>query len=158
MNKYLTNISQTSMNVLKNSKLVFKNFVDVLKNHYTDFKGKANISQFWMFILCLFICYLIMGLAYIPSKTVGIIFRVLLTIATITPCIAITVRRVRDAGFDHRLGFLSAIIYIFVLLCMLPDGILNNGFVKVLMAFLNLANFVSVIALIVFCVLPSKQD
>lgn len=131
-------------------KNALNNFTDILKNHYVDFKGTATRTQFWWFILCLFVCYLIVAFISLPLKVIGYILMVLLTLGTMVPCIALTVRRVRDAGFDYRLGFFSILLYIYAVISIMPNNLL--------FALFSLANFVALAMLIIFCVLPTKQD
>ena len=127
--------------ILKYCVFTLKNFIDVLKNHYIYFKGTATRSQFWCFIAAIFICFLVL-------KMVAGFLALLLLLGTMVPCIAITVRRMRNAGIDYRLGFIPVLFYIFAIVNMVSP--------KVLMVILNLVNFVALIALIIFCVLPSK--
>ncbi len=131
-------------------KNVLNNFVDALKNHYTDFSGTATRTQFWRFILCLLVCYLAAALISIQSKTIGIMLALIITLGSMIPCIAITVRRVRDSGFDYRLGFFSIILYIYAMINIIPTNLL--------FALLGLVNFVAFVMLLIFCALPSKQD
>lgn len=73
-------------------------FVDVLKNHYLDFNGRATRTQFWMFNLFVFIIVfavsLIAGLLKLPVLATVAVLAVLL------PSIGISVRRVRDLGIS----------------------------------------------------------
>ncbi|MBO4706986.1 MAG: DUF805 domain-containing protein [Elusimicrobiaceae bacterium] len=131
-------------------KNVLANFKDVLKNHYTDFKGTVTRNQFWQFILCIVICYLIAALISMPLKAIGAILAILITLGSMIPCIAITVRRVRDSGFDYRFGFFSILLYAYALLTIVPA--------KILLSLFSLINFVAFVMLIIFCALPSKQD
>lgn len=147
MNKYLMDL-----------KVNLKNIVNIFKNQYTDFSNRTTREQFWWFVLAMFLCYLVIWILSIPSKTIGLILSLLFTLATVVPCVAIIVRRVRDAGIFYKLGFLSILLYAYVLLNMMPEGFLNVGIIKVLMALLYLVNFVVFITLLIFCVLPSKED
>jgi uncharacterized membrane protein YhaH (DUF805 family) len=126
-------------------------FIDVFKKHYRDFDGVATRSQFWWFVLGMFVCSFIFGLI---AKILVILF----TLATMVPCVAITVRRIRDTGIDYRLGFLSALFYVSIILNLLPKSVLEFGPIRILMALLSLVLFVSFVALLVFCVIPSKQQ
>ena len=147
MNKYLMDL-----------KVNLKNVINIFRNQYADFNGRTARDQFWYFVLAIFLCYLIISILSIPSKTIGLILSLLFTLATVVPCVAIIVRRVRDAGIFYKLGFLSILLYAHVLLNMMPASYLNIGIIKVFMALLYLVNFVAFIALFIFCVLPSKED
>ena len=59
-------------------------FVDVLKNHYTDFNGRANRPQYWYFVLFVFIISLVLGLIF--------------SLAILVPSIGLGVRRLHDLG------------------------------------------------------------
>ena len=121
----------------------FKNFIDIIKNHYLDFKGMATRKQFWYFILGVFICCLVLHL-------ISNILTLLFILGTMIPCVAITVRRLKDADFDPRLGFISILFYIYALFNMLP--------IKLLMAILSIINIIAIITLVIFCVLPTKEQ
>lgn len=73
-------------------------FVDVLKNQYLDFNGRATRTQFWMFNLYVFIIVfaisLIAGLLKLP------VLATLAVLAVLLPSIGISVRRVRDLGIS----------------------------------------------------------
>ncbi len=131
-------------------KNVLNNFTDILKNHYKDFNGTATRKQFWWFILCLLVCYLLTAFISLPLKVIGYTLTTLLTLGTIVPCVALTVRRVRDAGFDYRLGFCAILLYIYALISVMPANLL--------FALFGLVNFVALVILIIFCSLPTKQD
>ena len=144
MKKYLNYISKYFIFTLKN-------FADVFKKHYCDFNGTATRSQFWWFVLGMFVCSLILGLI---AKILVLLF----TLATMVPCVAITVRRIRDVGIDYRLGFLSALFYVSTILNLLPQSVLDFALIRIFMALLSLVLFVSFVALIIFCIMPSKQQ
>lgn len=73
-------------------------FVDVLKNHYIDFAGRATRTQFWMFNLFVFVVVFVIsfiaGLINLP------ILATLAMLAILVPSIAMSVRRVRDLGIS----------------------------------------------------------
>lgn len=103
---------------------------------YADFSGKANRKEFWMFFLfnciAVFILYFILGIAslmsYDPNGITGggimlpIILLWLYALATFIPNLAITIRRLRDAGESGWMILVSLIpfagaIWLIVLLC-----------------------------------------
>ena len=112
-------------------------FLNVVRNNYANFSGRARRREFWMFTL---IHSLIGGALYLlfiltsgifskdtPSMSpVGIIFLVLLSIyglATLVPTIAVTVRRLHDAGFSGWLYLLSVVgLSIVVLVLTILDS------------------------------------
>ena len=70
-------------------------YLDVFTKHYFDFLGRATRTQFWIFVLInLVIMYLlkmILGQGFIMW---------LINLLILIPCLAIAVRRIRDAGFS----------------------------------------------------------
>ncbi len=104
-----------------------KYFMDVIKNHYVDFTGRATRTQFWMFALWSIIIYMVLAvLLVIAGKISGTLASVMGIVAfifalgIILPSIAIQVRRVRDLGISGwwtLLGIVfSPILLIFDLL------------------------------------------
>lgn len=67
-----------------------KYFIDVIKNHYIDFAGRATRTQFWMFFV-FYIIILVTLVCVIPIISA-------LIPALLLPYLAITLRRFRDAG------------------------------------------------------------
>lgn len=72
-------------------------YVDVLKNQYADFTGRAIRSQFWYFVLFNFI------ISFVLSFIDGFIFQrqilsLIFSLAVLVPSIAIGVRRLHDLG------------------------------------------------------------
>ncbi len=72
-------------------------FVDVLKNHYADFNGKATRPQFWYFLLfevvVLFVLAIITRLIGLPAIVS------LAALALACPYFGLAARRLRDAGY-----------------------------------------------------------
>ena len=53
-----------------------KYFIDVIKNHYCDFSGKATRTQFWLFVLVSFIVSFVLGLVcgiFLKEQTADVI-------------------------------------------------------------------------------------
>jgi len=76
-------------------------FIDVVKNHYLDFEGKANRKQFWSYVLAwiiIWVVLIILGAIFSSSLFMWILW--LLAIALLLPNIAIGCRRLRDAGLS----------------------------------------------------------
>ena len=102
--------------------LISTYFVDTIKSHYVDFKGKATRSDFWYFTLCQFlflsgisgICHLLFGS--------GLIAYYVLSLALFLPALAVTVRRLHDIGKSGWMLLIVLIplvgaIWLIVLLC-----------------------------------------
>lgn len=73
-------------------------FVDVLKNHYIDFAGRATRTQFWMFNLFVFV--IVFVISFIAGLIKLPILATLAMLAILVPSIAMSVRRVRDLGIS----------------------------------------------------------
>lgn len=102
-----------------------KEFIDAFK-HYADFSGRATRREFWMFILFYSIINLIISLID-PTVLYGIFW-----IVTIIPSFSITVRRLRDAGFNVWWVLLSLIpvlgVIILVFMCIKPSvGVVDSS-------------------------------
>jgi len=98
-------------------------FIDVLKNHYVDFTGKATRKQFWFFILIeiiilafvTLIAFSVSNLPHMPYYKILIsllTFVEIFVIAMVIPYLAIGARRLRDAGLNPFWLFLLIIPYI----------------------------------------------
>ncbi len=94
-------------------------FVDVIKNHYVDFAGKATRKQFWLFVLFNFIIALVLAFLGQIDGTIGNLFAVVYwvyALALILPNIAIAARRLHDIGRSawwlllYFLPFIGALI------------------------------------------------
>ena len=108
-------------------------FLDVIKNHYTDFDGKATRSQFWHFVLYYALIYFVLGLLdyFILNPMLGITFangkgggllETLFTLIVFIPTLAIGVRRLHDidmSGWWMLLAFIPivgtlALLYLWI--------------------------------------------
>ncbi|MEN9338661.1 MAG: hypothetical protein RI945_386 [Candidatus Parcubacteria bacterium] len=104
-------------------------FLDPIKKHYADFKGRATRKQFWMFTLIQFIIGYILALASVAGKqdmglsaTILFIIFILFALLTLIPSLAIAARRLHDAGHSglmYLLGFIPfiGVIILLVLFC-----------------------------------------
>jgi uncharacterized membrane protein YhaH (DUF805 family) len=99
-------------------------YLDVFKNHYVDFHGRASRKEYWMYTLFHFI---VVGALYTffavteSSVIAGVLM--IYFLASIVPSVAITVRRLHDigkSGWAYLFGFIplfgSFILLIFA--CM----------------------------------------
>lgn len=78
-------------------------FFDVITKHYLDFTGRATRKQFWLWILWLLICSIVVGvISWLSMLIIAKIFG----IAILLPHLAICMRRIKDAGFKHYWGLL----------------------------------------------------
>jgi len=87
-------------------------FLDVIKNHYIDFAGKADRKQFWLWVLFSVIIFLILGLVLGFLGKAGSIIYYLCWLALLLPSLGIAARRLRDGGFTPWLLLLGLIPFI----------------------------------------------
>ena len=98
-------------------------FLDVLKNHYFDFAGRANRKQFWIYALINFIIIIVLGIVgiIIHSNILTIIY----SLAVLLPGLGIGARRLRDGGFTPWLLLIGLIPFIgwiaLVILYIMPS-------------------------------------
>ena len=72
-----------------------EHFIDALKR-YADFSGRADRTQYWMFVLFYIIIYVI--LAVIDSALGTILLGLIFSLALLIPSISIGARRLHDIG------------------------------------------------------------
>lgn len=107
-------------------------FLDIIKNKYADFNGRARRKEYWMYTLVYILSYLaiaIVGviLGQIASFLGSIIFMVLslLSLAVLVPSLAVSVRRLHDtnkSGWFLLLAFIPlANFYLIYLLIIEGD-------------------------------------
>lgn len=101
----------------------FDYFLNPIKNHYADFKGRVTRTEYWMFYLFLFLINI--GLGIIEGLLLGgaAFLTSIFILATLIPHIAITARRLHDAGFSGWFQLLLLIpvlgwIAVIVMLCL----------------------------------------
>lgn len=107
-------------------------FLDVIKNKYAEFNGRARRKEYWMF--CLFTCIIgvVLGILLLLllaiSPTVAIIayiLMVLFSLALIVPSLALTVRRLHDtnkSGWFWFINFVPAVGGLIMLYFMILEG------------------------------------
>lgn len=79
-----------------------KYFIDVIKNHYVDFAGRATRTQFWMFVLWNFIISFVIGIIcgiFLKENATNIVSLVY-SLALLLPSLGLAARRLRDGGFS----------------------------------------------------------
>ena len=112
-------------------------FVDAVKRgfkKYATFTGRASRSEYWWWTLFTFITYLVLGLlTYVAGiatsrdggRTPGllavplIILFAVFALGIIVPTLALTVRRLHDAGYSGLLALLFLIPYVGGLIIMI---------------------------------------
>ncbi len=76
-------------------------FLDILKNKYAQFDGRATRSEYWYFVLFSFIAYIVAGFldGFLFNLTGGLpILTIILGLGLLVPSIAVGVRRLHDIG------------------------------------------------------------
>ena len=94
-------------------------FLDVIKNKYAQFDGRARRAEFWFFSLFYAVINTVLGLIWDPLTWI-------FSIATIIPGIAITARRLHDinkSGWCQLLFLIPLVnlVLIFLWLCKAGD-------------------------------------
>ncbi|MCB1756915.1 MAG: DUF805 domain-containing protein [Gammaproteobacteria bacterium] len=72
-------------------------YIDAFK-HYATFRGTSSRTAFWMFFLINLLVTLAIIAVEVATDNPGWIDLVY-TLLTLLPCLALTVRRIRDTGF-----------------------------------------------------------
>jgi len=94
-------------------------FINPIKNHYTDFSGRASRETFWMYTVVYFFLAIIISTT---ESLLGTVFiSVMVSFGLLLPSLAITARRLHDTGLSgwwQLVGFIP-MIGIFILLVLL---------------------------------------
>jgi len=108
-------------------------YIDVIKNKYAKFDGRAGRPEYWFFILFNIIALVALaGLAQIPR--VGVVFGVLYLVyalGVLVPGIAVTLRRLHDtdrSGWWVLIGFIPIVGIVLLVFVLLPGTQGNNRF------------------------------
>ncbi|MDR2709767.1 MAG: DUF805 domain-containing protein [Burkholderiales bacterium] len=104
-------------------------FLDVLKNRYAQFGGRAGRAEYWLFWLFCFIIFVVLSIigSVFRGSTILLIVFFIVSLAFVVPSIAVAVRRFHD---QDKSGW-------FVLISLIP--------------------FVGGIILLVFMAMPSTE-
>ena len=81
---------------------IINNYVDMWKN-FANFSGRTNVGGYWWAALAHFIVSAILAVIGVEILTT------VYSLATLIPCLSLTVRRLRDAGKHWSAIFLSLI-------------------------------------------------
>ena len=107
---------------------------------YDDFRGRSTSSDYWFaysaHVLIFFASYLLLAvfqrmavdeLSLLTNEVIFLLIFFAYGVATVLPGIAITVRRLRDAGYNWQYIFIPLIpfvgIFIFIFLLCLPTKV-----------------------------------
>lgn len=96
-------------------------FIDVLKNHYADFNGKADRKQYWYFVLI----GLGANIIFSVLGNLGSILSGLYALAVLIPSIALATRRLHDtdkSGYFQLIALIPALgAIVLIILLALPS-------------------------------------
>lgn len=84
-------------------------FIDVLKNHYLDFEGRARRRDYWMFVLWNFVASLAVNLVGSFLGKAGMFLSYAYCIAVLLPSLGLGVRRLHDTGKSGWLYLIALI-------------------------------------------------
>ena len=93
---------------------IISNFVDVVKNKYVLFDGRAGLKEYWLFFLAniaISIIYLILTSIFgngVLSMIISVIY-LLFSLAILLPGLALCVRRLHDVGKGGGWIFISLV-------------------------------------------------
>ena len=94
---------------------VFKTYyIDVLKNNYFNFEGRATRKQYWLFFLFNFIIVMILGIFAGMDNFIGTLFGILYalySLAVILPNLSIGARRLHDRNLSGWSAACLAAVY-----------------------------------------------
>ncbi|MGG5505835.1 MULTISPECIES: DUF805 domain-containing protein [unclassified Myroides] len=74
-----------------------ENFINVLKNHYTDFNGRVRRKEYWSFTLVSVIISIILGIVDRILGSFGYV-GTLYSLAVLIPSLGLLARRLHDTG------------------------------------------------------------
>jgi len=137
---------------------IWRNFVDTITNHYTDFNGRVGRPQFWYYVLA----YVVIGIgvAIVGSiVAMGGALRGLYALLLFLPSVGMTSRRIQDTGRPGTWAWLLAVpvavqilLAMFVVFAFMTFGI---GLIFApLMGLLELASLAAIVVIIYFCAQP----
>ncbi len=104
-------------------------FIDVLKNKYATFSGRARRAEYWQYIAVYCVAYIILSIVdVLLAKLLG--FRILaslFSLAMLVPTLAVTVRRMHDVS---KPGWFLIIPIYNIILALTPGVIGDNQYGK----------------------------
>lgn len=119
-------------------------FLDVIRNHYADFTGRARRREYWIYTLVYSVIMLVLSLPFLaslptimaaqndgatpemsPLLMLSVILMSLFGLATFVPSLALTVRRLHDtgrSGWWYLISFIPYVGGLVLLIFMLLDS------------------------------------
>jgi len=75
---------------------IIANFLDIIKNKYLQFTGRARRKEFWYFYLVYVVIYFVLS---IIDGLIGMtILSAIFSLAVLLPYLAVSIRRMHDVG------------------------------------------------------------
>ncbi|MBB1139511.1 DUF805 domain-containing protein [Myroides sp. WP-1] len=74
-----------------------ENFINILKNHYTDFDGRVRRKEYWSFTLVSVIISIVLGIVDRILGSFGYV-GTLYSLAVLVPSLGLLARRLHDTG------------------------------------------------------------
>jgi uncharacterized membrane protein YhaH (DUF805 family) len=99
-------------------------YLEVLKNKYAEFNGRARRTEFWMYALINFLIILVLQLLMIKIPVLGLLV-LLYSLAVLVPGLAVGVRRLHDtnrSGWWLLISLVPFVGGIVLLVFMCLDG------------------------------------
>ena len=101
-----------------------KYFLNLIKDHYADFKGRARRQEFWMYIVFYIVIGVVLGIidSFIGIRILGGIFG----LAVLIPSLAVGARRLHDtgkSGWFQLLGLIPFVGIIILIVFWAQEGV-----------------------------------
>jgi uncharacterized membrane protein YhaH (DUF805 family) len=101
-------------------------FLDVIKNKYAQFDGRARREEYWMYFLFYILIYI--GIGIVGYMIHMMFLDSIFSLALLIPSIAVTARRLHDinrSGWWQLIGIIPIIGWIIVIIWYATDS--NSG-------------------------------
>jgi len=136
---------------------LWQNFLDTFTNHYMDFNGRIGRTQFWYYVLVVFVIGL--GVAIVASVTVRAL-STLFSLAVFLPNLGMTVRRLHDTGKPGIWALLLVVpvvlMILFGLIAIIGGALGFLAFLILFSSVISLASLAAIVVLIYFCAQPGE--
>jgi uncharacterized membrane protein YhaH (DUF805 family) len=106
-------------------------FIDVFKNKYAQFDGRAGRPEYWFFILFHLIAIVVLMVLYLVLDTLGSVLFLLYSLAALVPLIAVTARRLHDtnrSGWWQLIALVPVVGLVLLVFTVLEGTPGNNNF------------------------------